>query len=333
MKVYTKNEFDNAKYKDLLNIKCDNCSSIFTRSKHNILRRQWAGIKAAYCSKNCQTSGATYISESPCITCGKNTKSKFCNHSCSAKHTNANRRNKKTIVCDDCGTSQIVGLGKRILKCDECMKKAVTYTYEGRAYKRPPCKVCGTYNCDSGMCKSITHGALKTLKKFGFNIDCVGTDKLSSELSIVRSKITNELLTLSVFEVCYKYDVQPRSFYMLRKHLGIIHNTKHRVHSGFWYKTWENKDVFLRSMLELNEAKRLDNERIIYDVEKIKVPYINDKGNRAIYKPDFYLPDTNTIIEIKGQAYYDDNCKLKADATRKMGFNYIFKLNGKEVKI
>lgn len=86
-------------------------------------------------------------------------------------------------------------------------------------------------------------------------------------------------------------------------------------------------------MLELNVAKKLDFENIEYLVESLRIPYVNSKGLKKIYIPDFYIPSKNLIIETKGRFYQNENCNLKARASRELGYNYIYILDGIEKSI
>lgn len=63
-----------------------------------------------------------------------------------------------------------------------------------------------------------------------------------------------------------------------------------------WHKTWDNKNVYLRSRLEYIYAKYLDMNKIPYTLED-KIFIIDDKS----YKPDFFINLNGKIkvVEIK----------------------------------
>lgn len=101
-----------------------------------------------------------------------------------------------------------------------------------------------------------------------------------------------------------------------------------------WHTTWNNKKYFLRSSFELDFAKELDEKHINYEVETIKIKYfdsIQNKVRTAI--SDFYLPETNTIIEIK--SLYTLNKRNLYDRYKefkKLGFNFELVLNHQKIK-
>ena len=91
-----------------------------------------------------------------------------------------------------------------------------------------------------------------------------------------------------------------------------------------WHTTWNNKEVYLRSSYELDYAKELDNKQIDYDVEFKRIKYWDSQRNEyrcAI--PDFYIPSTNTIVEIKSTWTLDkQNMKDKMKAYQDLGYNF-----------
>ena len=90
-----------------------------------------------------------------------------------------------------------------------------------------------------------------------------------------------------------------------------------------WYTTWEGKQVYLHSSYEEDYAKELDENKIKYDVEFRRIKYWDKVQKRyrcAI--PDFYLIDTNTIVEIKSLYTLDvKNLKDKFEEYKKLGYN------------
>ena len=91
-----------------------------------------------------------------------------------------------------------------------------------------------------------------------------------------------------------------------------------------WHKTWNNKSVYLRSSLELEYANKLDQEQIDYDVECLRIKYFDTALNRhRIAIPDFYIPASNTIVEVKGMYFYDhQNIEDRKLAFSKLGYNF-----------
>ena len=102
-----------------------------------------------------------------------------------------------------------------------------------------------------------------------------------------------------------------------------------------WHTTWNNKEVFLRSSFELDYAKELDEQKIDYEVEYFHIKYFDTKIQEyrcAI--PDFYLPNTNTIVEIKSTWTLDkQNMIDKVKAYKDLGYNFKLICDHKEISL
>ena len=116
-------------------------------------------------------------------------------------------------------------------------------------------------------------------------------------------------------------------------------NFKHKPHDGQIFKrsehiTWNGKKVLLRSSYELEYALKLDSQKVNYEVEGLKIKYWNTKLQKYCTAiPDFYLTETNTIIEVKGQYFFDrQEIKDKFKTYKEKGFNCKLILDGWEVK-
>ena len=76
------------------------------------------------------------------------------------------------------------------------------------------------------------------------------------------------------------------------------------------YKTVDGKSVSMDSSWEVIMAMKLDELNISWlRDENIKLPYFLKNGNKRNYIPDFYLPDHNVYIEVKG--YLTESAKHK----------------------
>lgn len=115
----------------------------------------------------------------------------------------------------------------------------------------------------------------------------------------------------------------------------ICANNTHSYGHEQWYTTWENKEVYLRSNLELNYAKYLDNNHIKYDVEYLRIKYFDSQ--KQIYRcaiPDFYLFESNTIVEIKSKYTLDiQNMKDKFKSYKELGYNVLLVLENNIVDL
>ena len=79
-----------------------------------------------------------------------------------------------------------------------------------------------------------------------------------------------------------------------------------------WYtiSNVKNEEYVVRGLWEYNVALKLNELNILW----IRNQYLNYfiDGVKKIYNPDFYLPDSNEYIEVKG--YFSDKDKIKMDA-------------------
>ena len=123
---------------------------------------------------------------------------------------------------------------------------------------------------------------------------------------------------------------------------GIIQNTGYCIGGSIGFKfnegkheTWDNKIVYLRSSYELEYAKHLDQLNILYEVEKIRISYFDSKLNKYRFSiPDFYLPLSNTIVEVKSEFTYDkENMLSKVQRYIELGYNIILVLDHEEYDI
>ena len=102
-----------------------------------------------------------------------------------------------------------------------------------------------------------------------------------------------------------------------------------------WHTTWNGKDVYLRSSYELDYAKELDEKKIDYDVECLRIKYLDT--STEMYRcavPDFYLSETNTIVEIKSN--WTLNIKEMVDKKKaylEKGYKFKLILEHKEVDL
>lgn len=77
-----------------------------------------------------------------------------------------------------------------------------------------------------------------------------------------------------------------------------------------WYESKIAGKVYLRSSYEIEYAKWLDTNNIIWKQNLIKFPY-EWEGKIRYYYPDFYLENENCYIEIKGYETEKDKAKWR----------------------
>ena len=91
----------------------------------------------------------------------------------------------------------------------------------------------------------------------------------------------------------------------------------------------------MRSSYEKDYADYLDSNKISYDVETLKIDYYDTQEKiERIAIPDFYLMDSNTIVEIKSSWTLDIiNMIDKVKAYKENGYNFILILDHKETDL
>lgn len=100
-----------------------------------------------------------------------------------------------------------------------------------------------------------------------------------------------------------------------------------------YHTTWYNEIVYLRSSYELDLAKLLDLQKEFYLVESLRIKYFSKKDNKyKIAIPDFFLPKSNTIIEVKSTYWLDENqMNDKKESYLSSGYNFKLYLDHKFV--
>jgi hypothetical protein len=283
---------------------------------------------------------------------------KFCSRSC------ANSRKviveTKIVCCTSCGKE--IEINKRASKenvlCKECKPDKVK-----KIKKTKNCSWCGAIkgSCiKPHVCKK--HQIIPTLiKYFGFKKETIGTEQVYVEFDRVKALLIQDYIIkqLSTVEIQKKYNCLNQRVVKVFKNFEIpirtlseacklahkngkidcnklVTSLKIRTNSCYksgWHTTWSGEQVFLRSSYELDYAKQLDKEKIEYEVESLRIPYWDSnllKQRLAI--PDFYLLETNTIVEIKSLYTYDSqNMRDRVKAFLENNYNFKLILNKKEV--
>lgn len=88
------------------------------------------------------------------------------------------------------------------------------------------------------------------------------------------------------------------------------------------YRSLQNGEIRLRSKWERDTAKFLDKYGINWKYESLAIPYY-DKENNLFRNtiPDFYIPDFNLFIEIKGNGEFkSQNTQNKLKGIRRYGY-------------
>lgn len=112
-------------------------------------------------------------------------------------------------------------------------------------------------------------------------------------------------------------------------------NYCHKYYVRVKHKSWNGYEFITRSSYELDYANILDEQNIDYKYEPFRIKYYDTYLNIIRTSiPDFYLPDSNTIVEIKSTYTLNvQNMKDRAKAYRDLGYNFILMLDKKEANI
>lgn len=275
----------------------------------------------------------------------------FCSKKCARTFATKNDDKSETKVakCIDC--KKEININKRssikTCKCDDCKRK--------RKVKK--CLYCGSEETRSCLKPNICkrHQIIPTLiKYFGFDESVLGSLKYYEEFERIKNKIEEDYWNNgeSIMTLCDKYhhDNHGNFFKILKcidvKLRNISDGNINAILYGRilpsgpqykhgWYETWEGKKVFYRSSYELEYAMYLDENKIPYEMEKLRILYWDSQLLRQrVAIPDFYLMENNELVEIKSNYTYDkQNMKDKFKAYREHGYKCKLILEKKEINI
>lgn len=222
------------------------------------------------------------------------------------------------------------------------------------------CPICGEYHCKDEFCKTHTFKLLLNLvKHFKFNATVISTKDVKTEFNRIREMVYRLYWEegLSTVDLGIKFNYsENRIPTNIIKFLDIpLRNrseagqnvvasgksnlfTMNNIRSIFKQElhiTWKGERVYLRSSYETQYANKLDELKINYLVESLKIEYFDTLLNKTrIAIPDFYLPDTNEIVEIKSDFTLDIQEMLdKFEAYKNLGYIPKLILEHKEVSL
>jgi len=93
------------------------------------------------------------------------------------------------------------------------------------------------------------------------------------------------------------------------------------------------KEIMFRSQWEKQTAKFLDKYGFYWQYEAIRIPYFNsERGREANTVPDFYLPSSNTVIEVKGRWLASQQTKDKIEGIKAQGI-FTIVIGEKEIEL
>lgn len=354
--LFTEQEYNLAHGNDNLPFKCIYCGKIFYKSKL-YLQRYKGHLR--WCCNDCKK----HIKESDkhknrilciCKQCGKNFwkwphdvkkgYGQFCSCSCRTRFYNILK-------------------GPKYSNRDEYRNLLKEKNKSQRIAKRV-CKFCGQSVCSRPeICKSSlvkTIGSKKdqnNLVKCGFDVTTLGSIKAYDEFDRIHDVIYdlyyNQNYSMNdikkhfnikriqnVWSLLKVLNIPRRSFEETSLAYAKSHPDKRlaqRCGHGYQFKTGYHIDpkgvrVFYRSSYELDYMKYLDNCNISYVHEPFRVVYYNSaKKKETFCVPDFILPETNTIVEIKSTYTYDQQNMIdKSNQYKKLGYKFKLILDHKE---
>lgn len=278
------------------------------------------------------------------------------------------------MICEKCGKEHNGSYGSGRFCSKECAhsrkltqitKEKISislykFNKENHKYKEKK-YMCGSLENNLKYKEISQHIVPKWFNKlipFGFNINTLYTDKIINEYYKVKDLLYNEYVInkLAPIEIYNKYNCKDyinnyeSLLHLFKSYNFPIRNCKKAVINAFnkghiklpennykseWHNTWEGNEVYLRSSYESDYANELDKKKIKYEVESLRIKYFNSKLNEyhcAI--PDFYLPETNTIVEIKSNWTLDiQEMKDKVKVYKDLGYNFKLILEHKEIDI
>lgn len=263
---------------------------------------------------------------------------RFCSNKCARAFSSKKTQNIKNKISISIKNKQ-----KHIIKCLKCQKQILVASNVHKAYcnncKSKKCKCCGqSHKPYPNLCKHFNY--LKQLdRKFNFHFS-FGTTDIFKQFENFKNYVYQLywIKQMSIPDLQKKFNLN-RGWYLL-KFLEIprksfseagyqsVKNNKIHIPSctkykAVWHITWDNKHVYLRSSYQLKYALQLDNKKIPYFVQHFRISYFDSiKKQNRIAIPDFYLPATNEIIEIKSSYTLDIiNMKDKFLAYKNLGYN------------
>lgn len=256
-----------------------------------------------------------------CLNCGKEIPEgrKFCSRSCSASYNNVRKKRKPWTeeqreavriqkveqVCKYCGsvTGKYVHSKKKLGVCLDCKPYRKINLYERLGIQEGPLK----YRYQE---------ALKILSTLYFEDRC-SLPEIEKQTG-VNTSLLRKLLVGEGKELRTRSESQRERLFQGKAEI-LIGNPKYK-HG--WYETWEGKKIFYRSSYELEYAIQLDEQRIKYSVEDLRIPYFDtQKGEERVAIPDFHLLDTNELVEVKSSWTYNEQLmKDKFKAYREAGY-------------
>lgn len=269
-----------------------------------------------YCSKSCKGKHQEeirlknrieeyYKSPKICPKCNnpipfEKRNNKFCSRSCANSYTNSIRERKPWT--------------------EEQRKKMSESNIKNKnriGYKKYICKYCGCITDNKSLCCEECKpfvSYIRTFNKLGFTQGSL-KDRYDSSVKLICGEYFDNKESLTTISNKYKLDVtttyrfiklDPRGCRSISDGLHNAITTGRYIYPQSYsficgsHKSWNGKVYTYRSSWEDKYMSVLDEAKVNYMFEPFHIEYYDSvkKINRYAF-PDFYLPDTNEIIELK----------------------------------
>lgn len=264
------------------------------------------------CCIDCGRTDRPYQSKGRCVNCYVNN----FNHSKGVTKRNIGAWSWYFDKCVECGTTDKPHVKEGM--CYDCYKeyKRLKNHPEGLLEKCPVCnvdvlKLWQHISMKAKNCEEHARHQREIMEMY-FNSD-LGLDSIAEEINSSRHTITKQFTTFFGKEKTQERNQKVKSC-LCSERANIGFNTKNRFGTIVFYDSKNNGRVKLRSKLELKYAMDLDSKNISWEYEKANFNYIDVEGKRRTYTPDFYLPETNEYLEIKG--FDNGDTEYKAQCLR-----------------
>mgnify|MGYP002623353434 CR=1 FL=1 len=252
-----------------------------------------------------------------CKHCGKeiDDKHKFCNSSCAAKFNNARRERKPWTEEQHLKNKRRVEKERHCKYCEQVISRGNC------------CEDCRPYSQYAQLLNRLGIYGDNLKDRYKAYSDLVLQMYFQEHKSIPEIGKELGLWRRQIEWVFNKAGVKARSrseSYQNGLETGRVKlslGPKNRYESGF-HVTWEGVKVWLRSSCESEYARQLDSQQIRYEVESKRIRYYDSTQQKErIAVPDFYLPDTNELVEVKSRyTLREQEMKDKFKAYRDLGY-------------
>lgn len=335
---YDESSYIDTKHK--MKIHCNDCGEDFELSPYHHLRYNNGGCP------NCRKYKIQI-----CSKCGKRVK------------VDSHTKITDNYICDDCikEIKEKLKEEKKEKRAKEKRENAKQSRRKYRYYKNVRignCRICGRKlingKCPNEFCNIHPNIDFNILSKyFGFDTTKVGTIYVEQEFQRIKDMLNDLYWTkhMSGLQINSLFSLPKNSIYCYFKLFGINKKSlsyaikesieenrvnQIRLKSKYeLYITWQNKKIFLRSANEIKYAEYLDSKKILYEYEYFRIKYFDTQINDYRYAiPDFYLPETNTIVEIKSAFTLDViNMRDRSLEYQKLGYKFKLILDFKEISL